>query len=237
MTKIKVMVEGGKASASPAMSQSLGPMKINIQDVLAKINEKTKDFQGVKVPVEIDVNEKTKEYEITVGSPPASELVKKETGVEKGSGTPDKIKVGNIAIEQLIKVAKMKSTGMFVNDLKASIKTVAGSCNSLGILIEGKNSSEFNKLLDEGKYDKDINEGKTEISAEKKKELEVQLKEVQDRLTAMFAKKKAAEEKEKKEEEKKEEVKEGEVKEGEEKKEEEKKEEPKKEEKKEVKKK
>ncbi len=217
MVKINIIVDGGKATASPQLSQCMGPMKINMQEVITKINKKTESFNGIKVPVEIIVNERTKEYEIKVGSPPTSELIKKEMEIEKGSATPDKIKSGNISIEQLIKIAKMKSSGMFVNSLKAAIKTVAGSCNSLGILIEGMTSAEFNVLLEQGAYENEIKEEKTEPDKEKLNKLQIQLKEVQDKLNAILAKKKAAEEEAKKEEPKKEEE---EKKEGEEGKEE-----------------
>ncbi len=219
------MVEGGKASTTPAMAQTLGPLKMDMSKILSDINEKTVSFKGLKVPVELDVNEKDKTYDIVVKSPPTSELIKKELGIKLGSGTPDKKKAGNIAVEQLIKIAKIKSDGMFVNDLRAAIKTVAGSCNSLGVLIEGVESADFNKLLDEGKFDAEINNEKTEADAEKLKDLKAQLEDIQIELDKQFAKKKTkaefkAEKKEEKEgeaeekkEEEKKESKEGEKKE------------------------
>ena len=204
MVKIKIIVEGGKASTSPAMAQTLGPMKINLGEVIGSINEKTKAFVGVKVPVEIDVNEKTKAYEIEVGSPSTTELIKKEMGISKGSGTPDKIKAGNIGVEQIIKIAKMKKEGMFDRTLKSAVKTIAGSCNSLGILIEGMISSEFNLLVEEGKYDKEIEEKKSEMEEGKENNLKEQLKDIQVELDAMNKKKvKEEEKKEEGEEEKK----------------------------------
>jgi hypothetical protein len=173
--------------------------------------------------------------EITVGSPPMSELIKKELKLEKGSGTPNKEKVGNVAVEQLISIAKMKRDGLFDRTLKAAVKTVAGTCNSLGLLVEGKTSDEFNKDLEAGKYDKELEAEKTEVSPEKHKKLQDELGAIQDVLKKEAEIAKAAEEAKAKEKEKAaEEVKEGEGKEEkkEEGKPEEKKEEPKKEEKK-----
>ena len=82
----------------PALSQKLGPLGINMGQVIQKVNDATKNFKGMKVPVEIDVNPITKNVEIKVFSPPTSELLKKEISVEKGSGAQDKIKVGNLSI-------------------------------------------------------------------------------------------------------------------------------------------
>jgi large subunit ribosomal protein L11 len=213
MAKIKLIVEGGKASTTPAMAQTLGPLKMDMSKIISDINEKTASFKGVKVPVEVDVNEKEKTYEITVKSPPTSELIKKELGIKLGSGTPDKKKIANMAIKQLINVTNVKSAGMFVNNLRSALKAVAGSCNSLGVLIEGQESSEFNKSLEAGKYDEEINSEKTEVSDDKIKELKVQLDLIQIELNKKFAKKKGkgeekVDKKEGKEEETKEEVKE-----------------------------
>jgi large subunit ribosomal protein L11 len=205
---VEIMVDGGKATASAQMAQTLGPMRINIQEVLKSINEKTVDFKGMKVPVKILVDSETKEFEIEIGTPPVSELIKKELGLEKGSGMPNKTKVGNISIEQVIKIAKMKKDSMLVNSLKSAVKNVAGSCNSLGILIESKVSKELNKEIENGVYDKEIKEGKTEVSAEKKQMLQEDLIRIQEELKKELERLAAEEEKEKGEtkEEKKEEI-------------------------------
>jgi len=93
---IDMMVEGGKAAPGPDMGQKLGPLKIPIPDVLKAINEKTAAFEGVKVPVKLIIDTDTKEYTIEVGTPPVSELIKKEIGLEKGSSTVNKMKVANV---------------------------------------------------------------------------------------------------------------------------------------------
>ena len=99
---IKLLVEGGAMQPGPALSQKLGPAGINLGQVISKVNDATKDFKGLKVPVELEVDTKTKEFDIRVFSPPVSELLKKELGIEKGSGMQKKMQVGNASIEQII---------------------------------------------------------------------------------------------------------------------------------------
>ena len=169
--KIKILAEGGSMSPGPALSQKLGPAGINISEVISQVNEATKDFKGIKVPVELDVDTGTKTFKIEVFSPPASELIKKELGIEKGSGEQGKVKVANASIEQIISVAKQKMPGMLSRNLKSAVKNVVGTCVSLGILIENKLAKEIEQEIDAGKYNKEINEEKTETSEEKKTEL------------------------------------------------------------------
>lgn len=200
--KIKLLAEGGDMKPGPALSQKLGPIGINIQQVIQKVNEATKDFQGIKVPVELDVDASTKEFEIEVFSPPVSELLKKELGIEKGSGTQDKLYVGNMSIEQIISIAKTKLPSLLCKDLRSAVKTVVGTCVSLGILVESKKAVEIEQEIDKGKYDKEINEEKTETSEEKKEELNKYFEEIkgqQEKIIQTEAAAKEAAEEEKKE--------------------------------------
>ncbi|MBI5872306.1 50S ribosomal protein L11 [archaeon] len=174
-TKVDAMVDGGKASAGPPLGPALGPLKVNIGEIIQAINKKTEAFKGMKVPVKVIVDNETKEFSIDVGTPPVSQLIKKEIGIEKGSGAPNKLKVGNIAIEQAIKIAKMKYDAMLVNDLKSAVKNIVGSCHSLGVLVEGKQALEINKEIDEGKYNKEIKEESIMPSKEKLAELKAHL--------------------------------------------------------------
>mgnify|MGYP001577015853 CR=1 FL=1 len=180
--RVEVMIEGGHAVAGATLGQALGPLKVNISDVLTKINTKTVDFKGMKVPVTVIVDTKTKEVELVVGTPPTSELIKKELAIAKGSGKPNLDKVGNMAIEQVIKVAKMKRDSMHVNTLKAAVKSVIGSASIMGVLVEGKDAKEINVDINLGKYDSLIDGGVTEVSLEKKAQLSSQLKEIQDKI-------------------------------------------------------
>jgi len=199
--QIKLLAEGGAMKPGPALSQKLGPAGIPVNKVIEKVNEATKDFKGMKVPVELEINLDTKEITVQIFSPPVSELLKKELGIEKGSGLQGKSNSANASIEQIIQVAKTKFSNLLCKDLKAATKIVAGSCLSLGILIESKSPIEIIADIEEGKYNKEIKEEKTETSDEKKTELKKyfeDLKEKQDKLI----KAKQAEEEVKKEEKK-----------------------------------
>lgn len=178
--KVKLLVEGGDMKPGPALSQKLGPIGVNISQVIQKVNDSTKDFKGLKVPVELDVDASTKEFDISVFSPPVSELLKKELGLEKGSGTQTKLYVGNASIEQIIHIAKTKLPNLLAKDLKAAVKTIVGTCASLGILVENKLAIDAKKEIDQGKYDAEISGEKVETSPEKRTELDKYFETVKD---------------------------------------------------------
>ncbi len=175
---VELLVEGGKATSNAQMGQRLGPLGINIKNLLEDINKKTAGFKGIKVPVKVIIDTNTKSTEIYVGTPPTSELIKKELNLEKGSGRPDIDKVGNLAIEQVIKITKMKYDTMLLNDLKGGVKSVIGSCNSMGILVEGLDAVAINQEIDNGKFDDVIKSEKTDVSEEKKLEMQSKLESV-----------------------------------------------------------
>ena len=191
---IDLLVDGGKAVASPQIGQKLGPAGINISDVLKQINEKTALFAGMKVPIKLNVDTSTKEVEFIIGTPPVSELIKKELGVEKGSSAMNLDKIGNLAIEQVIKLAKMKKESMLVNTFKKAVKNIVGSCCSIGSLIEGKEPKVIEKEIDLGVYDALISAERTEISDEKKILLKQQLEMVREEIKKEQEKAKAKEE-------------------------------------------
>jgi len=150
---VKALVDGGKASAGPPLGPALGPLGVNIMQVLNAINDKTKQFEGMKVPVKVIVDPKTKKFDIEIGTPPASSLILKEIGVEKGSGAPSTRKVGNLTVDQAVKIAKMKYDALLGKDLKKKTKEIIGTCVSMGITVEGKKPQEIQKAIDEGKFD------------------------------------------------------------------------------------
>jgi large subunit ribosomal protein L11 len=199
MTLIKLLVEGGKMSPGPAVAQQLGPMGINMGEVISKVNDATSAFKGVTVPVHLTINPKTKEFSIKVLSPPTSELIKKELKIETASGARLKQRVGNFAIEQVISVAKSKHDSMLSNNFLATVKSVIGTCQALGVLIESKEPKEVLKEIAEGKYKEEIEAQKTDINPEKKEKLDAYFAEVADKQEAVKkaeeAEKAAAEEK------------------------------------------
>lgn len=150
--KIEVLVDGGKASAGPPLGPALGPLGLNIGQIVADINTKTKDFSGMKVPVKLIVDTKTKEYTITVGTPPTSALIKQEIGIDKGPGDNDAGASVNLTMEQAIKVARMKKDTLSGIGLKETVSEVIGTAVSLHMKVDGKEPTEVQKLIKEGKY-------------------------------------------------------------------------------------
>lgn len=151
--KISSLVTGGEASAGPPLGPALGPMGVNIMQVIAAINEKTKDFAGMKVPVTVSIDPDTKKWEIEIGIPSASALILKEAGISKGSGTSGTDWAGNVTLDSIIKVAKTKLDTSYASSLKSVAKTIIGTCVSLGIKIENKTPKEITAEINEGKWD------------------------------------------------------------------------------------
>lgn len=189
---IELIVDGGKATSGPSMGQKLGPLGINIQTVLDSINKKTTEFVGMKVPVKVIIETKDKSFDIEIGVPPVSELIKKEAGIEKGSGMQKIKKVANLGMEQIIKVAKMKSESMLIHNTKSGVKSVIGSCGALGILVEGKPAKETSIDVDKGLYDDLIKKELTVIAHDKKQMLSNDLLRINSELEKEFAKQQAA---------------------------------------------
>ena len=150
---ISSLVTGGGASAGPPLGPSLGPMGVNIMQVIDAINEKTKEFKGMKIPVTVSVDTDTKKWEIEVGIPSASALLLKEAGIQKGSGTSGTEWVGEVTADSIAKVANVKLESSYATSLKSVAKQIVGTCGSLGIKIEGKTPKEFTAEVNEGKWD------------------------------------------------------------------------------------
>ena len=146
---IETLVSGGKATAGPPIGPALGPMGINIKQVVDEINEKTKDFDGMQIPIKIIIDD-NKNFTIEVGTPPTSALILEELGVQKGSGG-DEI-IGDISLDQMVKIAKVKRDGMLSYSLKNAVKEVIGTCVPMGVTVEGLKPKDIQKEIDEGKY-------------------------------------------------------------------------------------
>jgi len=149
----KFLVEGGKATAGPPIGPTLGPLGVNLPMIVAKINELTKDYAGMRVPVEVTVDVETKEFEVSVGIPTTAALIVKELGVKKGSGAAGHEFVGDLRMEQVVKIARIKRPQSMAKTLKGVVKEVLGTCVSMGVLVEGKHPKEVIKEVDEGLWD------------------------------------------------------------------------------------
>jgi large subunit ribosomal protein L11 len=150
---ISALVSGGEASAGPPLGPALGPMGLNVLQVVNTINEKTRDFPGMKVPVKVEVDTETKQFNVEVGVPPTTALIAKEGGFSKGSGTSGSDYVGDIPIENVIKIAKMKLDISYATDLKGVVKEVIGSCLSMGVRVDGKLPKDVIAEVSKGSYD------------------------------------------------------------------------------------
>jgi large subunit ribosomal protein L11 len=151
--KISSLVTGGGASAGPPLGPALGPLGVNIMEVINAINDKTKDFEGMKVPVTVSVDPDSKEWDIEVGIPSAAALILKEAGIQKGSGASGTEWVGDVTMDSIAKVANTKLDKSYASSLKAVAKTIIGTCLALGIKVEGKTPKEITAEINEGKWD------------------------------------------------------------------------------------
>ena len=149
---IELLISGGQATAGPPLGPALGPLGLNILLVVNRINELTRDYAGMKVPVKVAVDVENKEFEVTVGTPTAAALVVSELKVEKGSGTPNTVKVGDLSMDQVVRIARIKRAELLAGDLKSAAKEILGTCVSMGVTVEGKDPREVQKEIDAGKF-------------------------------------------------------------------------------------
>ena len=150
---IEILVEGGKATPGPPLGPAIGPLGINMMQVVEEINKKTADFAGMKVPAKITADLDTKEFEVTIGTPPTTALIKEELGIESASHEPGTEVAADLSVEQALKIARMKYDDLLANDYKHAVKEVVGTCVSMGINVEGKDGRETQKDIDNGDYD------------------------------------------------------------------------------------
>jgi large subunit ribosomal protein L11 len=150
---VELIVNGGQANAGPPLGPALGPLGVNIVAIVNKINEVTKEYAGMKVPVKISVDTEDKTFEVSVGTPTASALIVAELKIEKGSGTPNSVKVGDLTMAQILKIAKIKGPQLLSPTVKKATKELLGTCVSLGVTVEGKDPREVQKDVDAGIYE------------------------------------------------------------------------------------
>jgi large subunit ribosomal protein L11 len=140
--EVSVLVEGGKASAGPPLGPALGPLGVNVGQVVAQINQETKQFAGMRVPVIVKVNPQTRAFTLVVGRPPVTALLLKEAGKEKGSGKPKTETVGNVTLDSVRKIAEAKGNDLFGRSVEQKMNQVIGTCVSLGLTVDGEDPRE-----------------------------------------------------------------------------------------------
>jgi large subunit ribosomal protein L11 len=136
--EVSVLVEGGKAAAGATLGSALGPLGVNVGQVVAKINEETKEFAGMRVPVVIRVDPNTRAFTLVVGRPPVAALLLKEAKKEKGSGKPKTETVGNVSLEAVRRIAEAKGDDLYGRSAEEQVNQVLGTCVSLGLTVDGK---------------------------------------------------------------------------------------------------
>ncbi|MEE8569720.1 MAG: 50S ribosomal protein L11 [Candidatus Bathyarchaeia archaeon] len=150
---VEVLVSGGEATAGPPLGPTLGPLGLNVLAVVNKINELTKSYAGMKVPVKVEVNLNNKQFEVSVGIPTTSALIVRQLGISKGSGMPNVEKVGNLSMEQVVMVVTQKQGTLLAKNSKGAAKEVLGSCGSMGVTVDGKEPTTVQQEIDSGMYD------------------------------------------------------------------------------------
>lgn len=133
---IKLQAPGGKATPAPPIGPALGQHGVNIGQFVSQFNERTRDADGMTIPVEITVyGDRT--FEFIIKSPPAAVLIKKEAGLAKGSGVPNKDKVGKVTKAQIRKIVQMKFKDLNAYDFEQADRIIEGTARSMGVEVEG----------------------------------------------------------------------------------------------------
>lgn len=136
--EVSILVEGGKAAAGATLGSALGPLGVNVGQVVAKINEQTKEFAGMRVPVIVRVDPNTRAFTLVVGRPPVAALLLKEAKKEKGSGKPKTEVVGDVSMDAVKRIAEAKGDDLHGRSIEEKMNQVIGSCTSLGITVDGE---------------------------------------------------------------------------------------------------
>ncbi|MHA1240969.1 MAG: 50S ribosomal protein L11 [Promethearchaeota archaeon] len=153
---VRALITGGAASGGPPIGPAVGPTGINIKDVVDAVNEKTMLFKGLTVPVRIECDPVTKQFEIFVETPSTASLLLKELGIEKGSINSSEQKSGDLSLEQVISVTNAKKDIFLSKTFKNAVKTVIGTALSIGATVEGSNPRDIQKRIDAGEFDDKI---------------------------------------------------------------------------------
>ncbi len=136
--EVSVLVEGGKAAAGATLGSALGPLGVNVGQVVQKINEETRQFAGMRVPVIIRVDPNTRAFSLVVGRPPVAALLLKEAKKEKGSGKPKTEVAGDVSLDAVRRIAEAKGEDLEGRSDEERANQVIGTCVSLGLTVDGR---------------------------------------------------------------------------------------------------
>jgi large subunit ribosomal protein L11 len=147
------IVNGGEATGGPPIGPALGPLGVNIMAIVAKINEETAEYKGVPIPVDVTIDTDTRAFTVKVGMLSTFALITQALGIQKGSQTPNTDFVGDLTFDQLLNIAQRKSDGILAATLKSAVREIVGSCQSMGVTIDGKPAGNIQAMIGAGDYD------------------------------------------------------------------------------------
>jgi large subunit ribosomal protein L11 len=136
--EVSILVEGGKAAAGATLGSALGPLGVNVGQVVAQINKETTQFTGMRVPVIIRVDPNTRAFTLVVGRPPVAALLLKEAKKEKGSGKPKGETIGDVSLDAVKRIAESKGEDLEGRSIEEKMNQVIGTCVSLGLSVGGE---------------------------------------------------------------------------------------------------
>lgn len=152
------IVNGGQATGGPPIGPAIGPLGVNIMQIVNKINEETSEFPGLPVPVDIIIDTDSRDFNVKIGMLTTFALISQATDLKKGSSEPNKNYVADLTFDQLINIAKKKHQGIFAASLKTAIREVLGTCQSAGVTVEGMHAKKVQDLIKAGEFDIQISE-------------------------------------------------------------------------------
>ena len=149
---VDALIAGGAATAGPPLGPVLGPLGVNVLQIVNKINELTKDYAGMKVPVKITVDVDSKAFEVNIGTPTTAALIVRELGIGKGSGNPSTEKVGDLKMDQVLKIVRLKGYQLLASSERKAVKEIVGCCLSMGVTVDGKDPKAVLREIESGGY-------------------------------------------------------------------------------------
>ena len=147
------IVNGGEATGGPPIGPALGPIGVNIMAIVNKINEETAEYKGVPVPVDVTIDTDSREFTVKVGMLSTFALITQALNVAKGSATPNTEYVGDLTFDQVVNIAKRKRDGLFAASLKSAVREIVGSCQSMGVTVEGQHGKAIQDQIATGEFD------------------------------------------------------------------------------------
>lgn len=153
---LNFIVNGGEATGGPPIGPALGPLGVNIMAVVNKINEETSEYKGVPVPVDVTIDTDSRDFIVKVGMLSTFALITQALGIAKGSSTPNTDYVGDLTFNQVVSIARRKRDGLFAASLKSAVKEIIGSCQSMGVTVEGQSGKAIQDQIVIGEFDSQL---------------------------------------------------------------------------------